>query len=79
MLHFKSERQEEGKFEMKKDFNIKKIMLATLWVALGGASIFLSVAAIKSKEAKSCKGIEINIHGGIGNNFLLIRKKSWRH
>lgn len=75
MLHFNSERQEEGKFEMKKDFKIKKIMLATLWVALGGASIFLLVAAIKSKEAKSCKGIEINIHGGIGNNFFVDKKE----
>ena len=59
---------------MKKYFTIKKIMLATLWVVLGGATVFLLVAAIKSKEAKSCKGIEINIHGGVGNNFFVDKK-----
>lgn len=58
---------------MKTKYNIKNILLATLWVALGGASIFLLVAAIKSKEARSCKGIEINIHGA-DNNFFVDKK-----
>ena len=62
--------QNNDKLKMKQKITIKNILLATLWVALGGASIILLVAAIKSKEAKSCKGIEINIHGGAGNNFF---------
>ncbi len=48
-------------------------MLATLWVALGGATVFLLVAAIKSKPAKHCKSIEINIHG-VSNNFFVDKK-----
>lgn len=57
----------------KKRYSLKNIMMATLWIALGGASVFLLVAAIKSKEAQSCKGIEINIHG-VGNNFFVDKK-----
>ena len=48
-------------------------MLTTFWVALGGATIFLLVAAIKKKEANRCKGIEINIHG-VSNNFFVDKK-----
>ena len=48
-------------------------MLAIFWVALGGATIFLLVAAVKTKEAKRCKGIEINIHG-VSNNFFVDKK-----
>jgi len=66
--------QNNDKLKMKQKITIKNILLATLWVALGGASIILLVAAIKSKEAKSCKGIEINIHGGAGNNFFVDKK-----
>ncbi len=47
--------------------------MATLWVALGGATIFLLVAAIKSKGEHRCKGIEINIHG-VSNNFFVDKK-----
>ena len=42
-------------------------------MALGGATIFLLVAAIKKKEANRCKGIEINIHG-VSNNFFVDKK-----
>ena len=48
-------------------------MLATVWVALGGATIFLLVAAIKTKETHRCKAIEINIHG-VSNNFFVDKK-----
>lgn len=48
-------------------------MLATFWVALGGATTFLLVAAIKTKEAHRCKNIEINIHG-VSNNFFVDKK-----
>ena len=54
-------------------YSFKNIMLATFWVALGGATIFLLVAAIQTKEANRCKGIEINIHG-VSNNFFVDKK-----
>lgn len=57
----------------KKRYSIKNILLATLWGTLGGATIFLLVAAIKSKGEHRCKGIEINIHG-VSNNFFVDKK-----
>jgi len=56
--------------ENKKRYRIKNILLATLWIALGGATVFLLVAAIKTKPARHCKGIEISIHG-VSNNFFV--------
>ncbi|MGB5007322.1 MAG: hypothetical protein WBO39_10320 [Ferruginibacter sp.] len=44
--------------------------MATLWIALGGATVFLLVAAIKTKPERLCKGIEIIIHG-VSNNFFV--------
>ena len=58
---------------VNKRYSIKNILLTTFWVALGGAMIFLLVAAIKKKEANRCKGIEINIHG-VSNNFFVDKK-----
>jgi len=58
---------------IKKRYSIKNILLTTLWIALGGATVFLLVAAIKSKSAHRCKGIEINIHG-VSNNFFVDKK-----
>ena len=54
----------------KKKYNINNILFATLWVALGGAAIFLLMAAIKSKDSQRCKGIAINIHGASSNLFV---------
>ena len=59
--------------ETKKRYSIKNILLTTFWVALGGATVFLLVAAIKSKPAKHCKNIEISIHG-VSNNFFVDKK-----
>jgi cell division protein FtsQ len=59
---------------MKKRYTIKNILLATFWIALGGATVFLLAAAIKSKPAKHCKSVpEINIHG-VSNNFFVDKK-----
>lgn len=55
---------------MIKRTTIKNILLATFWIALGCATIFLLVAAIKTKGAQQCKGVEINIHG-VSNNFFV--------
>lgn len=59
--------------EIQKRYSIKNILLATLWVGLGGATVFLLVAGVKSKDAHRCKGIEINIHG-VSNNFFVDKK-----
>lgn len=64
---------EAGDGQMKKKYTIKNILLVTLWIALGGATLFLLGAAIKTKEAQRCKGIEINIHG-VSNNFFVDKK-----
>lgn len=56
-----------------KRYNIKNILLATFWIALGGATVFLLGASIKSKPAKHCKNIEITIHG-VSNNFFVDKK-----
>jgi cell division protein FtsQ len=59
--------------ETKKRYSFKNIMLAIFWIALGGATVFLLAAAIKSKPAKHCKNIEIYIHG-VSNNFFVDKK-----
>ena len=53
-----------------KKLNIKKIFLNLLWVSIGIGTIVLLVAAVKRKDAKHCKGIEINI-SGVNNNFFI--------
>ncbi len=58
---------------MKKRYTIKNILLATLWIALGGATVFLLASGIKSKGVHQCKGVEINIHG-VSNNFFVDKK-----
>jgi cell division protein FtsQ len=58
---------------MNRKYKFKNILLTTVWVALGGATVFLLVAGVKSKEALHCKGIEINIHG-VSNNFFVDKK-----
>jgi cell division protein FtsQ len=58
--------------KIKIRYSFKNILLATFWTAMGGATVFLLVAAIKSKPAKHCKSIAINIHG-VSNNFFVDR------
>ncbi len=58
---------------MKKRYTIKNILLTTLWIALGGATVFLLAAGIKSKGTLACKGVEINIQG-VSNNFFVDKK-----
>ncbi len=56
--------------ENKKRYNVKNILLTTLWIGIGGAVAVLLVAAIRKKDAQHCKGIEINIKG-VNNNFFV--------
>jgi len=58
---------------MKKRYNIKNMLLATLWIALGGATVFLLASGIKSKGTQPCKAVEINIHG-VSDNFFVDKK-----
>ncbi len=56
-----------------RNINITKILLNLLWVTIGLGTIGLLIAAVKSKNVKLCKGIEINI-SGVNNNFFIDRK-----
>lgn len=56
-----------------KRYSFKNILLATLWIALGGATVFLLAAAIKSKPAKHCKSTEVKIED-VSNNFFVDKK-----
>ena len=53
-----------------KKLNIKKLLSSLLWVTIGIGTVVLLVAAVKRKDAKHCKGIEINI-SGVNNNFFI--------
>jgi cell division protein FtsQ len=57
----------------KKRYSFKSIMLATLWIVLGGATVFLLGSGIRSKGMHPCKAVEINIHG-VSNNFFVDKK-----
>jgi cell division protein FtsQ len=59
--------------EPKKRYSLKNIVLATFWIALGGATVFLLASGIRSKGARQCKGVEINIHG-VSNNLFVDKK-----
>ena len=50
--------------------NFKKILLTTVWILLGSASMVLLVAALYKKESKICTGLVIEI-AGINNNFFI--------
>jgi cell division protein FtsQ len=54
-------------------YSFKNILLSTLWIALGGATVFLLASGIKNKGEHLCKGVEINIHG-VSNNFFVDKK-----
>ncbi|MEP6713609.1 MAG: hypothetical protein ABJA37_14380, partial [Ferruginibacter sp.] len=56
-----------------KKLNIKKILSGLLWVTIGIGTVVLLIAAVKRKDAKHCKGIEINISGA-NNNFFIDKK-----
>lgn len=53
-------------------YSLKKILLVLMWLAIGSVSVVLLAAAIHKKDAKKCKGIEIEI-SGVNNNFFIGR------
>ena len=56
-----------------KNRKIIRLLLTTLWIAIGAGTIVLLVAAARKKDAKRCSGIYINIHG-VSNNFFVDKK-----
>lgn len=50
--------------------SIKKILFTILWLFIGVSGVVLLVAAVRSKNEKICKGIEIEI-SGVSNNFFI--------
>jgi cell division protein FtsQ len=53
-----------------KRYNIKSILVNTVWILLGAGTIVLLVAAINKKDSNRCKDVEIIIKG-VQNNFFI--------
>jgi cell division protein FtsQ len=51
-------------------YNIKSILINTVWILLGAGTIVLLVAAINKKDSNRCKDVEIIIKG-VQNNFFI--------
>ena len=56
--------------ENKRRYSVKRVLVTSLWALLGAGSVVLLVAAIRIKDSKFCRGIEINIKG-VDNNFFV--------
>jgi len=54
----------------EKRYNIKNILVNTVWIMLGMGTIVLLVAAINKKDNNQCKAVEISIKG-VQNNFFI--------
>jgi len=54
----------------EKRYNIKSILVNTVWIMLGMGTIVLLVAAINKKDNNHCKAVEITIKG-VQNNFFI--------
>lgn len=50
--------------------NIIKFFTALLWLVVGAGCVTLLISAVRSKETKVCKGVEINITG-VSNTFFI--------
>jgi cell division protein FtsQ len=51
-------------------YNTKKIVRSVIWMLIGIVCITLLISAVHNKEAKVCKGVEIEI-SGVNNNFFI--------
>ncbi len=58
---------------MKAKGHIGKIMLAAVWCTIGAGVLVLLIAAIKSRNHKTCQGYEIEIAGG-GDHWFMDKK-----
>ena len=50
--------------------NTRKILLNIMWCAIAVCGVVLLVAAVKSKNEKKCKGVDVEI-SGVSNNFFI--------
>jgi cell division protein FtsQ len=54
----------------KPKLNIKKLLATLLWCSIAVCGVVLLVAAVRSKNVQTCKGVEIEI-SGVNNNFFI--------
>ncbi len=50
--------------------NIRKLLLATMWCTIAICGVVLLVAAVRSKNEKKCKAVDVEI-SGVNNNFFI--------
>jgi cell division protein FtsQ len=55
--------------KISKQYTIK-LLVNLMWVVVGSACIALLVSAVRNKEGKICKGVEISI-SGVSSNFFI--------
>lgn len=53
-----------------KKYNIRVILLNTMWVLLSACAVVILVSAVHVSDKKLCKGLEVHIHG-VSNNFFI--------
>ena len=53
--------------------NIRKILFISVWILIGSATLVLLIAAIRSRNDKTCKGIAIEVNGERKGKWLLDR------
>ena len=59
---------------MKMNKQIKKILFISLWVIIAGAVTVLSIAAIRVKREKTCRGYVIYVNGSTENERFIDKK-----
>jgi cell division protein FtsQ len=53
--------------------NIRKLIFISVWIVIGSATLILLIAAIRSRNDKTCKGIAIEVNGEKKGKWLLDR------
>ncbi|MHA4846658.1 cell division protein FtsQ/DivIB [Flavitalea antarctica] len=53
--------------------NIRKLVFISFWIIIGSATLVLLIAAIRSRNDKTCKGIAIEVNGERKGKWLLDR------
>lgn len=59
---------------MKLNSQVKQVLFITLWVIIAGAVTILSIAAIRVKREKTCKGFVIYVNGSRENERFIDKK-----
>ena len=52
---------------------VRKIFFISLWIVIGSGTLVLLIAAIRSRNDKTCKGIAIEVNGTASGKWLLSR------